>query len=53
MTLFDMSGKVVVITTSTRGIGHAIAERMATIRLWPMQSSAWSGKSFRDATSLA
>ena len=29
MSLFDMSGKVAVITGSTRGIGLAIAERMA------------------------
>src|SRR5579864_4531451 len=29
MSLFDMSGKVAVITGSTKGIGKAIAERMA------------------------
>ena len=29
MTLFDMTGKIVVITGSSRGIGRAIAERMA------------------------
>src|SRR5206468_12778437 len=29
MSLFDMSGKVAVITGFTRGIGRAIAERLA------------------------
>src|SRR5215831_16492198 len=29
MSLFDMSGKIAVITGSSRGIGRAIAERMA------------------------
>ncbi len=29
MSLFDMKGKVAVITGSTKGIGLAIAERMA------------------------
>jgi len=29
MSLFDLSGKVAVITGSSRGIGRAIAEAMA------------------------
>ena len=29
MTLFDMTGKTAVITGSTKGIGKAIAQRMA------------------------
>ncbi|HBA36120.1 MAG TPA: short-chain dehydrogenase, partial [Gammaproteobacteria bacterium] len=29
MSLFDLSGKVAVITGSTKGIGKAIAEQMA------------------------
>src|ERR1700759_2106491 len=29
MTLFDLSGKVAVITGSSRGIGRAVAERLA------------------------
>ena len=29
MSLFDMSGKSVIITGSSRGIGRAIAEEMA------------------------
>ena len=29
MSLFDLGGKVAVITGSSRGIGRAIAERMA------------------------
>ena len=29
MSLFDLSGKVAIITGSSRGIGRAIAEQMA------------------------
>jgi NAD(P)-dependent dehydrogenase (short-subunit alcohol dehydrogenase family) len=29
MSLFDMTGKVAIITGSSRGIGQAIAEEMA------------------------
>ena len=31
MSLFDLTGKVAVITGSTKGIGRAIAERMAEV----------------------
>ena len=29
MNLFDLTGKVAIITGSSRGIGRAVAERMA------------------------
>jgi NAD(P)-dependent dehydrogenase (short-subunit alcohol dehydrogenase family) len=52
MSLFDLSGKVAVITGSTKGIGRAIAERMAEHGAKVVISSRSEAECGREASAI-